>query len=863
MLTCLAACQAEEQTSPENYSDDPFRLIADVRPVMQQLDLRIDPGQADYSGMTTITLELLSQQQELRLHAEELEISNLTLISGDAEIDVTFEHGEHDLLIVSPPAVLAAGTYELRVEFSNNFNTDGTGINRTEYDGRHYIFSQFEAIDARVAFPCFDEPGFKYPWQLTITVPEDVTAITNTPESSVTHQDGWTRTVFDATPALPSYLIAVAVGPFEMVPIDGMSIPGRVIVPHGQSSRAGFAVETTPPLLAYLEDYFGESYPFRKLDLIATFQSFSGAMEHPGAITYSDFFLLLDETASTEQKATLIKITAHELAHMWFGNLVTMQWWDDLWLNESFADWMGDKTVEAVYPEYGGDLSELRTTFFVMNTDARPTTRPIRHEFKSTDNFEDGVFLAYYKGKVVLGMFEHAVGFDIFRKGVIRYLHEFHRGNATATDLWASINAGTEIDLAGGLASFIDQPGIPLVTVAALGDGRYEFSQSRLSTGNIDSDNAQSWIITVTYTHPTADGLATGELILSKQSEVVDLGADVAWILPNADQRGYYRWNVPTEMLTELGAQAAAHLNIRERMGLLTNLWALLATDKIDADDFLAAIRGVSSDTDPSVISALLDQLNSVRQTFIAPELRNDFAKYVQALLTPTFERIGTEAIPGEGAATASLRPQVMLWLADYGRDERARAVNRDLTRRFLAGEIPSSSQVSVSMRAEARRGDMQLFYQYRERFEAAKSPGDKRRLSQAIGSFRSPDVVKKVLDYTLNGPLQTIEIGEVFRRLAGWPDNNALLLNWLMQHDATLRQRLPEGMMARIPDLMTVCSEDNLETLLDFYGAPERSVPGIDSELKDSKAEVLECAALRQRELESVSNYLQGGAFL
>jgi len=441
-----------------------------------------------------------------------MQVESLRRLQAGSDIDVKHESGENDMLIVTPQDSLSPGTYDLIIEFSNDFNTDGVGINRTEHEGAYYIFSQFEAVDARQAFPCFDELGFKFPWQLTMMVPEDVLPITNTPEASVTVEDGNKTVVFEATPPL-------------------------------------------------------------------------------------------------------IKITVHELAHQWFGNLVTMQWWDDLWLNESFADWLGDKIVDRVYSEYDRGMAELLTTFRIMDTDARPTTKPIRHEFKATDNFSDGIFLSYYKGKAVISMFEKAVGEDVFRDGVIRYLREFSRANAAAADLWAQINSGAEFDLAGGLASFIDQPGIPLISVTASGGGRYEFSQSRLLTGGDAAAMDQTWVIPLNYKYWSDGRVVTAEMMLSDKTQSVHLGTDVAWILPNANQSGYYRWNIPPEMLISMGEDAALRLNVRERMGMLTNLWSLLATDKIDGDDLLAALQGMSTDVDASVVSALLGQLGNILQT--------------------------------------------------------------------------------------------------------------------------------------------------------------------------------------------------------------------------------------------------------
>ncbi|MGI9271821.1 MAG: M1 family metallopeptidase [Woeseiaceae bacterium] len=863
----LAACGADESTDTSESTEntavteaaDPYRLADNVAPTAQQLTLYIDPESADYSGSTRITVEVASESPHIRLHALDMEITSLAVSQNDVSLDVTHESGEHGLLTITTGQPIAAGSYEVQIEFSNNFNDDGVGINRTEQDGDHYIFSQFEAIDARQAFPCFDEPGFKFPWQMTMIVPTGVTPITNTPVVSITEEGDSKTVVFDSTPALPSYLIAVAVGPFELVPIEGMSIPGNVVVPRGKSHLAAMAVETTPPLLAYLEDYFGQPYPFKKLDLIATNQAFSGAMEHPGAITYSDFFLLLDETASASQKSTLIKITAHELAHQWFGNLVTMQWWNDLWLNESFADWMGDKTAEAVYPDFSISLPELRTLFRVMDMDARSTTKPVRHDFKSTDNFSDGIFLSYYKGKAVLAMFEDAVGSEIFRDGVVRYIRKFSRQNAVADDLWAEINAGAEFDLAGGLAGFVNQAGIPLISVSSKGNGLFEFSQRRLQMSGESTDDSQTWVIPLQYKYLVGDRIMTADLIVDEATEVVEIGGDVKWILPNAEQSGYYRWSIPDDMLTELGADAATHLSVRERMGLLTNLYTLLGADKLDGEDYLRAMQGVSRDTEAPVIESVLDQLGKVRLTFITPELREPFAEFLRDLLGPTLDRIGTETIPGESPDVTEMRAQVLLWLASYGQDDRAIAAVSKVAEQYLSGDVPPSDLAAVSLRTASRWGDVATFHRYRDRLEAVakSSPGERRNYVRAIGSFRDPAAVELILEYILSGELQPVDIGTIIARLVVWEDNNEMLLNWVMQNDAALRELVPAGSMVDLPGQLMRCTTENAEVLRDFYSAPERFVAGIDSELDEAIAENVECAAFRERELESVGNYL------
>jgi alanyl aminopeptidase len=646
------------------------------------------------------------------------------------------------------------------------------------------------------------------------------------------------------------------VGPFEFVDIPGMSIPGRVVTPRGQSALAKTAVETTPPLLAFLEEYFGQPYPFAKLDLIATHQSFSGAMEHPGAITYSDFLLLLDDTASQRQKAGLMRVTAHELAHQWFGNLVTMQWWDDLWLNESFADWMGDKTMQAVYPDAGGSLQQLRTTFQVMDTDARATTKPIRHNFKSTDNFQQGIFLSYYKGKSVINMFEGAIGEQKFRDGVVRYIRKYSRGNAAAGDFWKAFDLEADFDFSGALASFIDAAGIPLISVAADGDGKFTFSQSRFVAGGEDLEDP-NWIIPVLYKYRSGSEVLEGKLLLDGPAKTIDLGEDVAWILPNSEQQGYYRWQLPDAMLVTLASKASEHLKVRERMGLVSNLWSLLSAGALAGDSFVSSIQGLSSDTHPSVLAALTDQLDNIQDTFITEELTAEFATYVRSVLKPTLHRLTAADIQGESAEQASLRPEVIDWLADAGADKEARAHVDNYAEKFLTEEIPASALVNMSLRNLAARGDQALYEKYVSLLETAATPGERQRYLSALGSFRDPAIIDQILDYVLSNPLAPNDVTTIIANLIAPNESKPQLLDWLMANDTALRERLPDTTMAVIPFFVLACSEEPLETVQSFYGDKSRLVAGVENSLLQSGARTRNCVQLKEREQAAVAEYL------
>jgi alanyl aminopeptidase len=517
---------------------------------------------------------------------------------------------------------------------------------------------------------------------------------------------------------------------------------------------------------------------------------------------------------------------------------------------------MGDKAAMAVYPEFNAELPELRTQFQIMNGDAEASTKPIRHDFKATDNFQDGIFLSYYKGKSVLGMFEEAVGAEVFRDGVIRYLRKYSRDNAEAANLWAEINAGAEFDLAGGMASFIDQPGVPLVTVSELGGGRYQFSQSRIVTGGTKIE--QSWVIPLSYRYSTGDSVRTASLVIDEASEVVDLDAEVDWILPNANERGYVRWSVPQDMLAELGADAITHLNVRERMGFLSNLWALLGADKLDGDQYLAAMQNLAADTDADVLRALIDQLPDVRETFIVPELQPQFAVFVDDLLSPVVQRIGTTPLPDDSNAMASLRPRILAYLAIYAENDAAREIVEDTVTAYLAGDTPMSESVERALRTLPRWSGEDLFETYKKRIAVEKSPGVRRTLVSSLAGFREPEVVNQVLDYVLNGDeLRAGEVSQVLAVLFQAEAINTMLVDWAMQNDATLREMLTESEMVRMPGRLMLCSAENVAAISEFYLAPERFVGGIENEVAEEAAEKRSCAAFRAREIDSVREYL------
>ncbi len=846
-------------------ADDPGRLDPRVAPTFEDVRLVLDARKPDYSGDVRIDLKVAVAVSAFKFHARDLDMRSVILTAPDGTaLPLTTAVGSEGLVTATAAAPLQPGDYRLAIDFAAKFGTQATGLYRLETGGDAYLFTQFESIDARGAFPCWDEPRYKIPFRLTLVVPKEHQAVGNAPIETDTVEGGTRTVVFKTTPPLPSYLLAIATGPLEFTPIPGLRVNGRIVTVRGHAGLAAEAARITPPLVKELERYFDMPYPYEKLDLLAAPEFWPGAMENAGAITFADEILLLDPKAKTEGEVRrLVAVTAHELAHMWFGDLVTMEWWDDLWLNESFASWMGDKVSDAVFPQYRADATQVDAMQDAMQTDARLSTRAIRQPVKSGDNFDQlADALAYDKGQAVLGMFEQWLGPDVFRLGVVEYLHAHQGKNATAADLWAALSKAAGRDVGGPMSTFLDERGVPLLTCEVLAGGRLRLSQKRFVNEGIRPPRSSRWQIPVTLKY--SDGIRTlAKTVLMKDAEtIVDLGLAPVWVHPNVGERGYYRWSVPLPMLEALAGRGTATgsgdavLDLREKLGFLGNIAALLDGGRLDGGDYLRLLDQFAADAEPEVGRAWLDGLEKIRATFYE-RVDDDFAFYLRARLRPALERLGRAPVSGESAMTSTLRARLVGMLAIEGNDPDTRAYAERLGRVYL--KDPASvdpTLVDSALEALARRGNRELFDLLKTRFEKAATPSDRARFLEALGEFDDPALIDAALKYALAGPLRAQEVAQLPAAVAREPAHRQRVWEWVRGNYRAIVGRIPGFYASGLVRFAGGCSPERMRQGREFFADPAHTVPGTDDELRKVTDQVADCAGLRDREAQSVAAF-------
>ncbi len=859
-----SASAAPSRAATESF-DGALRLDESVVPRHYTLDLTIDPASQALTGTVTILVEARQKTQELRLHAEGMSFEQVSFRAaggGPWERAVVSESPNGGISL-SLGRTLEPGSVELFLRYRAPLLEAPNGVYRAQDQGSWYVFTQFEPLEARRAFPCFDQPSFKAPFRVTLRVPDGNTALANAPELS-SALEGTSRVFqFAETQPLPTYLVAFAVGPFDIRNAKAGTRPEqRIVTTRGKGGFADQSLAWTPRILLELTDYFQAPYPFQKLDQVAVPNFAAGAMENVGLVTYRESLLLVDARAPAQDRWSSQSVIAHELSHMWFGNLVTVPWWDDIWLNESFATWMAPKVLGEVSPELEALLARVTDAQRVMALDSRRDARSIRQPVREQGdiyNAFDGI--TYAKGAAVLSMLEAWVGPEPFRAGLQQYMREHAYGSGTTSDVLSSLERASGKPVARVARGFLDQPGTPNISFeidcsrVPSQPNRVTLTQSRYLPAGSSAPQGSPWSVPVCFRHgdtshpDVAESRSQRQCVLFEgktQTFPLESGCPT-WLVPNAGALGYYRWQLPPEAIKALAAERRGELELAELIALPGDLGALVEAEAMPAEDYLAALTSIATESHPMVVGAVVQELERIYDTAIDDQLAAGFAGWVRALLEPQRRKLGNAATEGEPVTRSLLRPRLLAALATWGRDPALYAFAKAKVDAYLREPASvSSEELANFLPSVTLTGDAELWEALRARLRVLNNPSERRLIVSGLGHFESEALVLQSLDLVLDGQLR----GQDFRPLVGAMPKAVRLaaLTWLVAHYDGLIERIGDKAAPRLPDIgVGLCTEAGRAQLERSFRSLAQPPSGLDRNLSLVLEGVERC--IRRRE--------------
>ncbi|QYJ87845.1 M1 family metallopeptidase [Shewanella mesophila] len=841
--------------SSASLSANEYVLSKVAKPLSQAINLTLDPKLDTFSGSTQIQIEVLSPTHIIDISGVAYTAANIKL-DGAFQCDMTANMLDTGIVKLKCGNEIAPGKYTLSMDFTAPYNRQSVGLYKTIDADLPYLFTQFEMSDARRAFPVFDEPEYKIPFQVTITSPSKEKVYSNTPEVETVVDGDVTRHRFAQTKPISSYLVAFAVGQFEELEVTGMKIPGRVITTKGKIDMAKYAAEQMPVILDALETYFGVDYPYAKLDSVAVPEFPFGAMENAGLVTYREDILLLDDSNATQNaRQRTVSIVAHELAHQWYGNLVTMQWWNDLWLNEAFASWMASKITHQTHPEFESNLRLSKNR--VMGLDARLSTKPIRKPIKTEADIMDGLGLAYSKGESVLSMVENWIGEDAFKSGIRSYIKAHAYQNTTADDLWNALAKASGKDVAKVLKTFIEQSSYPLIKVKVSGN-QLTLSQQRFVSSGTEAP-AQTWTVPVSVKFGQDTHVSEQTYLLDAPSKTFELPFEPSWVFPDAQGMGYYRWVLEAEQMAVLLSKSKTVLSPRERKALISAADALLKAGYVSGGDLLNILGEFVNDSHPQIVSDALGYLQAQKGTFIDNSNQQLWAKFVTKKARLALEVYGLSTSAGEDPQISKLRPLLIALLGFEGKDPKIIATAK--TEALLYLTKPSAADpylIGTYLQLAVFNGDEALIKQIMQVFESTKDPQQRTNLLYALGYAPAGETQQNILAYSLSDKLTAPDLSYLFAGQSYTKVREKAFRDWAYTHYEQLAAKLPPFALPRLPAfLASGCELEPFERANAFFSTKTDKVPGYARSLSKLNEQVNDCAELKAREQASVDRFL------
>ncbi len=833
------------------------RLPQSVRPEHYTLALTPDLKAATFTGVETIGVTLTEPTKAIALNAIEIDLKSVTVTAGGKKQSASIAldtANERATFIFAEK--LPAGKATLNIVYSGILNNDLRGFYLSKTDKRNYAVTQFESTDARRAFPSFDEPAFKATYDVSLVIDSGDTAISNSPIESDTPGPavGKHTLKFFTTPKMSTYLVAFLVGDFQCTSGESDGVAIRVCSTPDKVALTPYSLDVAKWVLHYYNSYFGIPYPLKKLDLIALPDFEAGAMENFGAITYRETDLLLDpKTASVGAKKQVAIVVAHEMAHQWFGDLVTMQWWDNIWLNEGFATWMENKAVGEMHPEWNIDQMVTGQVNDTLNLDAQPTTRAIRAKADTRDEIEqmfDGI--SYGKAGAVLLMVENYLGEETFRQGVHNYLAAHLYGNATAEDFWGAQMATSHKPVDKIMASLVAQTGEPLLTFGEPKDGKVEVSQRRFFLSpSIHPNLKQKWTIPVCFKTPLGQDCQ----ILSPSDSSLKIPEGSAFA--NANGKGYYRCAYPAAVYNALAAKIETNLTPAERISLIGDVWAQVSVNKASIGTYLDLAAAVKGDSGADVMNQAMDGITSTYSQIAATvEERAQLAAWIRSTYAPVYAQLPPSA-ESDTDKMRELRAKIFELLGQYGAAPEILAQAREITAKYMAD--PASIDATLGQAAlaiAARDGGAALFDRLQKVYETSTDPESQEGALHLLVNFTDPALAQRALDYAVSGKVRSQDAAFELASAMKSDENRDLTWSYLQNNwEKVLPFLTPESGVDLVHSTGSFCTAGARASVDKFFAT--HKVPSADQAVKHALESIDGCIELRKLQEPKLKQWL------
>jgi len=857
------------------------RLPTTVSPLRYDLKFDVDPAQGGFRGITTILVHAAAATSFVVLNGREMKPTKIVADIGKSTITGAWTtrraHGSvaDDELVIHFPQPIPAGDAKIEISYEAPFANDLAGLYKVTDGGKPYAFTQFEATDARRAFPCFDDPSFKVPFDVSIRAPKGLLAFANGPETK--REDDATTTTFTyaTTPPLPTYLVALAVGDFDVREGRKTPFPIRLITTKGKSSQGTLALDTAAALVDRLQTYFGIQYPYPKLDIVAVPDFAAGAMENAGLVTFREELLLLPpDNGGARARHIQAAVIAHEFAHQWFGDLVTMPWWDDIWLNEAFASWMEAKTLDGYQPSYNATLDLVRGGLSAMRTDALSSARAVRQPVatagEADEAFDD---LTYDKGAAVISMLEDYVGAETFRSGVRAYLRRHAFGSARAKDLFAAIDEahGGGEDVARIASSFLDQTGFPAITIETKCDGKSwsaHMTQSLWQPIGAAPDGRQkTWVVPLSLMSDVdKDGTAHHALLATHEgmSETYPSQKCPKFVTPNAHQAGYFRFAVPDK---ELVPMMRAKLETGARVGLIANAWANIQNASLAPATFLEGIKTLDGEKNRFIVSEEADVLTQMSDSVVDDSGRAKFRSFVEGRLGPLANKLGWERKDRKKEATPAEEEEALLrrdLLYAVGNLAEGNILTQAETIATQWLKDPSSVDPDtgpIALELASRRAKSDRFDALRAAAKNASNPQYRVAAIRAMGGFSDPQLLEKALDWTMTDEVKEQDVRYVLRAALSNRTSRPVVLAWTKAHwDAAIKKEPGLGRVVYLSVVGNICDADAITDARTFFGTHLAQIEGGTRPFAEDLERANNCVKLREAQATLFTKALGGG---